>query len=68
MPAPFLVLLVNADDQFHSFKLDTYLHNTYLLCRKQIKHSKKYRLDILFFQILWKSRCDILVIFPSHLK
>ena len=25
MPAPFLVLLVNADDQFHSFKLDTYI-------------------------------------------
>ena len=23
---------------------------------------------ILFFQILWKSRCNILVTFPSHLK
>ena len=22
----------------------------------------------IFFQILWKSRCDILVTFPSHLK
>ena len=24
--------------------------------------------SITFFQILWKSRCDILVTFPSHLK
>ena len=31
---------------------------------KYIKKKFKYY----FFQILWKSRCDILVTFPSHLK
>ena len=29
----------------------------------KLGHLKKY-----FFQILWKSRCNILVSFPSHLK
>ena len=30
--------------------------------------TRKYRAGISYFQILWKSRCNIFVSFPSHLK
>ena len=34
---------------------------TYLLCFQDMSNYN-------FFQILWKSRCNIFVSFPSHLK
>ena len=37
---------------------------TCILLAQFIKHKPL----IIFFQILWKSRCNILVSFPSHLK
>ena len=33
-----------------------------------IWNTEKYPANKLFFQILWKSRCHILITFPSHLK
>ena len=43
---------------------------TSFFCREGSKVLKKSssRSGFIFFQILWKSRCNILVTFPSHLK
>ena len=40
----------------------------YILYHIQISKTRLLKIFYYFFQILWKSRCDILVTFPSHLK
>jgi len=66
------------DERYCIHRTGTYnIHVEYCTCRYEktcylgtyyiIFHNKTgYR--SLFFQILWKSRCDILVSFPFHLK
>ena len=35
---------------------------------RQFEYITCIEVEIVIFQILWKSRCDIFVTFPSHLK
>ena len=66
-------LFYNVIKQIQIWKLEitfNYSCSDVLFLRRFVYKSKykKCRYKNLFFQILWKSRCNILVSFPSHLN